>query len=402
MKGMNPDTRRRGASPTLSGYYGFVLIGWNSVLIASMIRSIEHDFGQSDASFGLFYLITALCYALGAFVGGLLSERVGRKRVLLAAAALLALGLGGEGAAPTWVALIGAATAVNVGAGATDGGINGLFLDLYRHARGGALNRLHMFFGIGALLAPIAVGLALTARVPWRAVPFGAAVGCLPLLALLATAPLPTGRREQAVEPRPRTREDQGSSLPFAGLALSIGLYVATEMGVSNWVVRLLSGVPVATATGILSLFWLGLAAGRLLSNWLAERLDYAAFTLGCIALASLALAAAVLSPSLPLTAALFTLAGLGSGPIYPMIMALGGDRYPHRLAALSGALSGAAVTGSIVYPPLMGLMAAHIGLRGGMIGAALLGLPSALGIVIATRRPAAATRADAAATTSA
>lgn len=372
---------------TLSAYYGFLLIGWNAVLVASLIREIEHDFRQSDAAFGLFYFLGALGYTLGAFGGGFLVERIGRRAVLLAATVLLGVGLGGEGLAPTWLALIAASIAVNVGAGAIDGGMNGLVLDLYRHARGGALNLLHLFFGVGALIAPFVVGLALTAHVVWRTVLAGTALGCLPLLAFLATVPLPAGRRDRAAEAAPHHQEAgaaEASLLPFAGLALSIGLYVATETGISSWVVRLLAGVPVATATGVLSLFWGGLAVGRLVSNWLAERVDYATFTIGCIALSSLALVAAVLSPSFPLAAALFALTGLFCGPIYPMIMALGGDLYPRRLAALSGALSGAAVVGSVVYPPLMGLMAAGIGLRGGMIGAALLGIPAALGIIIA------------------
>jgi len=373
-------------SATLSAYYGFLLIGWNAVLVASLIREIEHDFRQSDAAFGLFYFLGALGYTLGAFGGGFIVERIGRRAVLLAATVLLGMGLGGEGLAPTWLALIAASIAVNVGAGAIDGGMNGLVLDLYRHARGGALNLLHLFFGVGALIAPFVVGLALTAHVAWRAVLAGTALGCLPLLAFLATVPLPAGRRDRAAEAAPRQEAGaaEASLLPFMGLALSIGLYVATETGISSWVVRLLAGVPVTTATGVLSIFWGGLAVGRLLSNWLAERVDYAVFTIGCITLSSLALVAAVLSPSFPLTAALFALTGLFCGPIYPMIMALGGDLYPRRLAALSGTLSGAAVVGSVVYPPLMGLMAAGIGLRGGMIGAALLGVPAALGIVLA------------------
>src|SRR6185437_6887692 len=119
--------------------------------------------------------------------------------------------------------------------------------------------------------------------------------------------------------------------------------------GVSNWVVRFLSGVPVATATDVLSLFWGGLALGRLLSNLLVERLDYHRFTIGCVVLASLSLLAAVLSPAFPLTAACFALTGLFCGPIYPMIMALGGNVYPHRLAALSSGLAGAAVAGSMI-----------------------------------------------------
>jgi len=355
--------------------------------VSSLIRSIEHDFRVSDATFGLLYFLGALCYTAGAFGGGLIAERVGRRIVLSTAAILLGLGLGGEGAAPSWIALILAATAVNVGAGAIDGGVNGLFLDLYRHARGGALNLLHLFFSVGAFVAPLAVGLALTAHVPWRAVLLVTAACCLPLAALLSRVAMPAGRRDSETERRAERTDRAGaeaSLLPFAGLALSIGLYVATETGVSSWVVRFLAGAPVETATGVLSLFWGGLAAGRLVSNWLAERIDYAVFTIGCIALSSLALVAAVLSPTLPLTAALFALTGLFSGPIYPMIMALGGNLYPRRLAALSGALSGAAVVGSVVYPPLMGVMAERIGLRGGMLGAALLGIPAVLGIVVA------------------
>lgn len=386
---MTTTVTRPARATTLSGYYGFVLIGWNSVLIASLIRSIEQDFRQTDATFALFYFLSSVFYTLGALGGGFVAERVGRRGVLLAAIVLVCLGLGGEGVAPAWGLLIVAGMAVNLGAGAIDGGVNGLFLDLYRHARGGALNLLHMFFGIGALIAPAVVGVALTAHVPWRATLLATAAVCVPLIALFATAPVPSGRHERSTERRPaREREAlapaEASLLPFAGLALSIGLYVAAETGISSWVVRMLSGVPIATATAVLSLFWGGLAVGRLLSNWLAERFDYAAFTIGCIALSSLALVGAVLSPVFPLTAALFALTGLFCGPIYPMIMALGGNLYPHRLSALSGALSGAAVVGSVIYPPLMGLMAARIGLRGGMIGAALLGIPAILGIVVA------------------
>jgi fucose permease len=99
-----------------------------------------------------------------------------------------------------------------------------------------------------------------------------------------------------------------------------------------------------------------------------------------------------------PLAGALFGLTGVFFGPIYPMIMALGGNIYPRRLAALSGGLAAAAVAGSVVYPPLMGLMAARIGLRAGMAGAALLGLPMALALLGAraaarSRKPSAISR---------
>lgn len=186
--------------------------------------------------------------------------------------------------------------------------------------------------------------------------------------------------------------------LPFMGLAVSICCYVAAEMAVSGWLVKFLGGVPVTTATAVLSIFWGGLALGRVLSNWVAERMDYLVFTVGCIALASGTLIGALVVPVFPLSVVLFGFAGLFYGPVYPMIMAIGGNLYPHRIAALSGSIGAAAVIGSVFYPPLIGFMATHVGLRAGLLGAGVLGLPAALAIIgaqITARRVAPPETAD-------
>lgn len=377
------------------GYYGFALNGWTIVLIPSLIRAIEPAFGQSDAAFGLLYLLAALAYALGAFAGGPLTERVGRTPVLTTGALALGAGLVGAALAPAWPLFVAAVALVDTGQGVIDGGLNGLVLDLFPHARGSALNRLHLCASVGGLLGPVIMGRLLTAGLSWRGVVGVTAAGALPLVGLLVRAPaLPDGRHSGTAARRDVAAAER-SLWPFAGLALAIGLLVAAQLGVSNWLVKLLVGTPVATATAILSLFYAGMALGRLLAARLAERVAYLPFAVASLALASLALAAAVLIPWLPVQAGLFTLAGLGYGPVYPLIMALGGTLYPRRLAALSGGLAGAATVGSVVYPPLMGLLAARMGLAAGMLGAALLGLPAALGLLaagIGARR--AATRA--------
>src|SRR5437879_3990210 len=75
----------------LTGYGSFVLIGWTSVLVPALIRSIEDGFDESDASLGLFYFVFAISAAGGSFGGGLLTERLGRRVVLSVAAALLGI-----------------------------------------------------------------------------------------------------------------------------------------------------------------------------------------------------------------------------------------------------------------------------------------------------------------------
>jgi fucose permease len=89
----------------------------------------------------------------------------------------------------------------------------------------------------------------------------------------------------------------------------------------------------------------------------------------------------------LPASVVLFGLVGFAFGPIYPLIMAVGGDLYPTRSAAVSGFLSGSAIFGAIIYPPLMGFISVEAGLTVAMIGAALLSFACAAVLFALGRR---------------
>lgn len=368
------------------GYGGYVLLGWNSVLVPALIRQIEHTFGVPDVVIALYYFLTSSVYAIGSFSGGFLTERLGRRVILPLALFLFGIGLGGQAIAPSWIPFLVAALVLNWGAGAIDGGTNGLFLALFTEDRAGPLNFLHLFFSVGALTGPFLAGQVVAAGISWRFLVVGFSVVGVVLSVLLVLQQLPAGDRvevTQSASGESLARAER-SLLPFAGLAVAIALYVAAEMGVTGWLVKFLADEPVRLATGALSIFWVGLALGRLLSNWLADRFNAVAFTLVCGLCASCALLGAVFSPSIALSLVLFGISGMFYGPVYPMLMAIGGDLYPHRLAALSGTLAAAAVVGSVVYPPLMGAVAAHVGIRVGMIGAALLGVPAIIALLYA------------------
>ena len=56
-------------------------------------------------------------------------------------------------------------------------------------------------------------------------------------------------------------------------------------------------------------------------------------------------------------------------------------------LAAIAGSLTTAGAAGVVIYPPLMGILAGTVGLRNGMLGAALLGIPCAVSVYLARSR---------------
>jgi fucose permease len=60
------------------------------------------------------------------------------------------------------------------------------------------------------------------------------------------------------------------------------------------------------------------------------------------------------------------------------MIMAIGGSLYPGRASMVSSVLASAAIVGSIVYPPLMGVVSETAGLWLSMLGASLFAFAAA------------------------
>ncbi len=365
------------------GGLGFLLIGWTGLLVPSLIRSVEGAFGQTDAGIGLFYFVDAVAYVSGSLVGGFLTERLGRRAVLSSAAALVGVGLVAMGSVPSWVLFLLAALPLGLGSGAIDGGVNGLYLDLYPTSRGQALNRVHLFFSLGALTSPLIVGPARRCR--------GALAGGDPRHhARGVPVGGPAGRDGTALRPAPRV----GGG--FAGIdrvrpaADPAGGRHRLLRGLGAGRVELARALPrrgpLSTATAALSLFWAGNLLGRLVSARFADRFDHLRLAIASSLVAASTIVLALVAPSLELAIALFALVGFASGPIYPLIMAIGGDRFPDRSAAVSGFLAGTAVIGSIVYPPVMGFMSVTIGLSVAMLGSAVLGYVSAAALVLSGR----------------
>ena len=368
------------------GCAGLLLVGWSGLLVPSLVRSIEPAFDQTDAGIGVFFFVNSVAYVGGSMVGGLLTERVGRRSVLPLAVTLIALGLAGMATVPTWGLFLVLAIPFGLGAGAIDGGMNGLVLDLYPESRGRALNLLHLFFSLGALASPLVVGRLVEAGAAWQTVILGTALVAVPIAILLAVADLPSGRHARS-DGTASVRV--GLSLPIIALAVAIACYVASEVGVSNWLVRFLETASLGLATSALALFWGCLALGRIVTAVLGDRFDHARFAATASLVAAIALVAAVLVPSLPASIALFGVVGFAFGPVYPLIMAVAGDLYPARSAAVSGFLSGSAVIGAILYPPLMGFISVAAGLSVAMIGAAILAFACAAVLFTVAARPA-------------
>src|SRR3954470_10909772 len=385
----------RPPSAAVLGWLSFLFIGWAGLLVASLIRQIEAAFGQTDAGMGLYFFVNAAAYGAGVLGGTELTHRFGRQPVLAGGIGLGVLGLVILATAPGWGVFLLAALPFGVGCGALDGAANGLILDLYPTTRGRSLNLLHFFFSAGALASPFVVGRAVEGGVPWQGAPVATAIVSAPIAIGFARAAMPSGRTEatESGEPLPRLLFN-----PFlVALGIAIACYVACEIGISNWLVRFLAAAPLSVATTALTLYWGGLTVGRLVSARIGDRFDHTAFAAVASVVTAIAIGVAVIAPTTELSIAAFAVAGLGCGPIFPLVVAVGGERFPDRSAAVGGYLATAAVVGGVTYPPIMGLLSVTVGLSAARVGTGMLAL--ACGIVLLLvgrprRRAVAASRA--------
>ena len=382
-----------------ASYASYILIGWTGLFVPSLLRVIKADFDQSDAGFGLLYLLSALFFAVGALAAGLLAGRLGRRVLLPLAALLIAAGLATQGLAPSWLVLLLGVALAGTGSGAIDAGVNGVIMDLSVSGKGSALNRLHLFYSLGALGSPLVIGQLVGLGLDWRLLAAGTGFAALILVLPLRSVGSVPPRRRAATDVAAPGADDRADGpggdaqaggpdlrLPLAILGLAIACYVATELGVSSWLVGFLADEPMSVATLGLGLFWLGHASGRLAAVRFADRFDPIQFTTACAMAGGVALAVAVHGPAGAPRILAFALTGFVLGPVWPMVMTVGGTLFPHHAATVSSVLTVSGVVGSVLYPPLMGLVSVGAGLGAGMTGAAVLAVLSGAAVVAAGR----------------
>ncbi len=356
----------------------YVMVGWRALLVPSLIRFVAPTFDQTDAGLGAYYLATGLAYGLGALFGGRFIRRFGARVILPAAAVLMAGGLVVQGFTGLWLVFAVAGIVVSIGASSADVGIQALFLDLFPHARGRALNLLHVAYGGGALMAPLLLAALVGLGIQWQWLMTGSGIAvALAAVGMALTVPANPGAGLAAGEGDAADAVARTRRLPtfLLVLAVSIVCYVAAEAGVSDWLVRYLEALPITQASLALTLFWAGIAGGRLAFARVGNRLDPQTSASVLAVAGGVLLAVAFIVPVGDLTPFLFGAVGVAFGPIFPLVVAAAGARMPGESATVTGTLVFAAVIGAVLYPPAIGFLSEAIGLHAAMFGTALLAL---------------------------
>ena len=285
--------------------------------------------------------------------------------------ALTAAALVGFAVAPSfpWLCLL--AIPLGLGAGAIDTALNNY---VALHYRATHMNFLHCAYGVGITVSPFLMSIALTGGT-WRdGYLEAAAVQAAIMAATIAILPLwsrvghESSPGEQDGEPEARAAGPlelvRRRDIRLACLVFMAS--VAIEGICNTWCASYLvsaRGMAAGAAAGMVTVYYVGVTAGRFLSGVLANRLS--SKQLVGLGQAVTFVAVLVLLAPLPLAAApvgLF-LVGFGNSPLYPNMLHLTPRLFGRDLSqAVIGVQMAASYVGSLTLPPLFGLMAERVG----------------------------------------
>jgi len=364
-----PQHRRR---IIILSYLSFLTLGLGGSAIGPSLPTLARqvDVGL-DAAGGLVSSLS-VGYLIAGLVAGPLIDTIGRRPVYLAALGMQAFSLPAILGAPSLAMEMLAAFFLGLGQGGIDVVVHVVMGDAAGQDRGASLNRLHVLFGVGALIGPALTGYGLTALGSlWPAFGFMAVLTLLIALGVALT-PLPTHpltHRSAASGARAVT-----SDRTFWALGAFFFLYVGLEVGLGTWTFAFLSeglGAEVTLASWAASGFYLALTGGRLLGSRLVGRRvadEKVVLTgVGGGVVGGLLLVTGGALSAVPLLIVAVLLVGFCFGPIYPTTMGIAQQRYPGAAGTAVGLLTAGAGLGATSFPWIQGRLLARGGLPWGV-----------------------------------
>jgi fucose permease len=353
----------------LAAVLGILVYG----MIAAMLGTIMPTFRLTDDQNGQIAFAQAIGLVIASLSAGPLIDNKGKKVAMILALALIAAALFALPSTGGDYTLIRICLFVQgFGGGVLVTAANALASDIDESKRASTLNFLNLFFGLGGLATPFIAGNLLN----------GDAVRLCYLTAALTAATLLVN----IVSPIPGPSGERGFKLSEAGslvsspalglLAVFLFLYVACEVGVWNWLVKLLieRGVEERSALNILSLgFALGLLIGRVVVSRILMKIPPATVTLGSAGLMVVTTYLMLQTSSTEMAAVVVFCAGLAMAPVFPTTLAIVGDTFRRGTATAMGIVITFGWIGLAISSPIIGGIAASSSLN-----SALMLLPAA------------------------
>lgn len=349
-------------------YLIFISLGLPDSLLGSGWSTMQVAFGVPSSYAGYVSMSISFMTIISALLSPRMIRRFHTKWIVIVSILLTVMGLIGFSVSTSYWMLFLFVIPYGLGAGAIDASVNHYVANNYS---GSVMNFLHCFYGVGAVISPNIMALALS-RVRWNeGYRWTAYIQMGILLVCIFSLPL-WKRNENGAEGEEEAGADMREAIKVPGVILTLIAFFAYCSGEATcflWTSSYFAGTKEGLTDGMIasfgSLIFGGLMLGRLISGFVSNRLgDRLLIRIG-IAVEFVGILMVMLPISNYVPAAIgFVLIGTGMGPVYPAIQHMAPENFGKRYsAAVIGLQMASAYVGNTFMPMVFGIMQQHIGI---------------------------------------
>ena len=349
-------------------YLSFVSLGLPDSLLGSAWPTMQVSMGVPSSYAGYVSMTICMMTIISSLASPALIRKIETKWIVVVSMALTVAGLMGFSLSTAYWMLFLFAIPYGLGAGSVDAALNQYVANHYSSR---VMNFLHCFYGLGAIISPNIMALALR-YAKWNQGYRWTSYLQLGILAIcLLTLPAWRVNKEKDDELKEKTATIR-EALRVPGVILTLIAffsYCAGEATCFLWTSSYFAGTKEGMSDELIaafgSLIFGGLMVGRVIAGFVSDRLgDRTMIRIG-IAVEFVGIALIFIPVKTYIVAAIgFFVTGTGMGPIYPAIQHMAPLNFGERFSApVIGLQMASAYIGATFMPAVFGLIQQNVGI---------------------------------------
>ena len=317
-------------------YLCMITFGLIETLKGAVIPSIRTEFLVDYTHIGQMLFVASLGYLIATFFGGMATEKYGLKKLFIFGVSIVILSTGLFSIMPSFYGVVATYFILGIGLGCFEVGVNALGAKIFTKNAAMMMNFMHLFFGVGATIAPKYAGAFIENNTSWKVAYLMTIVLTLILLIIILFVKFPETSIEHE-DDKVSFRELAKSSKVWL-IAIILGFFVMMEAGTANWLVNYLQearNLDVVKSTTYLTWFFIIFTFGRLVGGYIADKIGYIKSLLYFTATATILLFAGIMLGQTFII--LFSIMGFFISIMFPTMMALIMKEYSYGVGAVMG-----------------------------------------------------------------
>ena len=349
-------------------YLAFISLGLPDSLLGSGWPIMQTDLGVPSSYAGYVSMSISFMTIISALVAPTIIRIVRTQWIVVFSILMTVVGLIGFSCSKSYAMLFVFSVPYGLGAGSVDSALNNY---VAKHYSSSVMNFLHCFYGVGAMISPYIMSIAL-AKARWNeGYRWTAYIQSGIMIICLMSVPL----WKKNITGEDNSEHDSAGireALKIRGVIPTLIAFFAYCSGectcflwTSSYFIGTKNTISAETAAAFGSLIFGGLMFGRLISAFVSNKLgDRLLIRIG-IAVEAVGLLFIFFSFDDYIPAAVgFAITGIGMGPVYPAIQHMAPGNFGKKnSAAVIGLQMASAYIGSTLMPMVFGLIQQAIGI---------------------------------------